>query len=234
MFGESARPAESAPCPCRPQPPPMRLLQYKDLDLKRVKPAFAKVRAAIEAVDFKSPDVKKLHTGGYYRAKLDHSNRLLAAVRPPRRPDRVPGPGGDREPRLRQVPLPAWCAGGRGQDRARARHRGEVRRRTRRAASALAARHARRVRVARQAHRLRRRPGGRAPTARAGGARRLGRLRQDGRHVGQASRGFGTGIAQLRHACRRNNRGAASLGLADATEGEASARLTLELLSSFR
>ncbi len=55
----------------------MRLLQYKDLDLKRVKPAFAKVRAAIEAGDFKSPDVKKLHVGGYYRAKLDHSNRLL-------------------------------------------------------------------------------------------------------------------------------------------------------------
>lgn len=55
----------------------MRLLQYKDLDLKRVKPAFAKVRSAIEADDFKSPDVKKLHAGGYYRAKLDHSNRLL-------------------------------------------------------------------------------------------------------------------------------------------------------------
>lgn len=55
----------------------MRLLQYKDLDLRRVKPAFAKVRAAIEAGDFKSPDVKKLHVGPYYRAKLDHSNRLL-------------------------------------------------------------------------------------------------------------------------------------------------------------
>ena len=55
----------------------MRLLQYKDLELRRVKPAFAKVRAAIEAGDFKSPDVKKLHVGGYYRAKLDHSNRLL-------------------------------------------------------------------------------------------------------------------------------------------------------------
>lgn len=38
----------------------MRLLQYKDLDLKRVKPAFAKVRSAIEADDFRSPDVKKL------------------------------------------------------------------------------------------------------------------------------------------------------------------------------
>ena len=55
----------------------MRLLQYKDLDMRRVKPAFAKVRAAIEAGDFKSPDVKKLHIGAYYRAKLDYSNRLL-------------------------------------------------------------------------------------------------------------------------------------------------------------
>jgi hypothetical protein len=55
----------------------MRLLQYKDLDLRRVKPAFAKVRAAIESGDFKSPDVKKLHAGDYYRAKLDHTNRLL-------------------------------------------------------------------------------------------------------------------------------------------------------------
>ncbi len=55
----------------------MRLLQYRDLDLRRVKSAFAKVRSAIEAGDFKSPDVKKLHIGGYYRAKLDHSNRLL-------------------------------------------------------------------------------------------------------------------------------------------------------------
>jgi hypothetical protein len=55
----------------------MRLLQYKDLDLRRVKSAFTKVRAAIEAGDFKSPDVKKLHAGSYYRAKLDHSNRLL-------------------------------------------------------------------------------------------------------------------------------------------------------------
>ena len=55
----------------------MRFLQYKDLDIRRVKPAFAKVRAAIEAGDFKSADVKKLHIGSYYRAKLDYSNRLL-------------------------------------------------------------------------------------------------------------------------------------------------------------
>lgn len=55
----------------------MRLLQYKDLDLRRVKASFAKVRSSIEAGDFKSPDVKKLHVGSYYRAKLDQSNRLL-------------------------------------------------------------------------------------------------------------------------------------------------------------
>ncbi len=55
----------------------MRLLQYKDLNLRRVKPAFDKVKAAIEAGDFRSADVKKLHSGPYYRAKLDYANRLL-------------------------------------------------------------------------------------------------------------------------------------------------------------
>lgn len=55
----------------------MRLLLYKDLDLRRVKPAFDKVRAAIEADDFRSADVKKLNAGPYYRAKLDYANRLL-------------------------------------------------------------------------------------------------------------------------------------------------------------
>ena len=43
----------------------MRFLQYRDLDLRRVKPAFAKVRAAIEAGDFKSPEIMKLHAGNY-------------------------------------------------------------------------------------------------------------------------------------------------------------------------
>lgn len=55
----------------------MRLLLYKDLDLRRVRPAFEKVRAAIEADDFRSADVKKLNAGPYYRAKLDYANRLL-------------------------------------------------------------------------------------------------------------------------------------------------------------
>ena len=55
----------------------MRLLLYKDLDIRRVKPAFEKLRAAIEADDFRSADVKKLNAGPYYRAKLDYANRLL-------------------------------------------------------------------------------------------------------------------------------------------------------------
>jgi hypothetical protein len=55
----------------------MRLLLYKDLDLRRVKPAFEKLRAAIEADDFRSADVKKLNAGPYYRAKLAYADRLL-------------------------------------------------------------------------------------------------------------------------------------------------------------
>lgn len=55
----------------------MRLLQYKDQNLRRVRPAFDKVKAAIEAGDFRSADVKKLNAGPYYRAKLDYANRLL-------------------------------------------------------------------------------------------------------------------------------------------------------------
>ena len=55
----------------------MRVLLYKDLNTRRVKAAFAKVRAAIEADDFRSADVKKLAPTPYWRAKLDYSNRLL-------------------------------------------------------------------------------------------------------------------------------------------------------------
>ena len=55
----------------------MRLLCYQDLNLRRHRAAFDKIRQAIEANDFKSPNVKKLHVGSYYRAKLDDSDRLL-------------------------------------------------------------------------------------------------------------------------------------------------------------
>src|SRR3989440_9709119 len=55
----------------------MRVLVYKDINTRRVKTAFAKVRAAIEAGDFRSADVKKLAPTPYWRAKLDYANRLL-------------------------------------------------------------------------------------------------------------------------------------------------------------
>ncbi len=69
----------------------MRVLQYKDLNLRRVKAAFDKVKAAIEAGDFRSADVKKLHAGSYYRAKLDYANRLLLQFARIERPE---GEGG--------------------------------------------------------------------------------------------------------------------------------------------
>ena len=55
----------------------MRLLLYKDLDTRRVKALFAKLRLAIEADDFRSADIKKLQPTAYWRAKLDYSHRLL-------------------------------------------------------------------------------------------------------------------------------------------------------------
>ncbi|AGX88446.1 AAA family ATPase [Candidatus Symbiobacter mobilis] len=55
----------------------MRVLTYKDLDLRKVKAAFAKVRAYLEADDFRSADVKKLAPGKFWRAKLGRSDRLL-------------------------------------------------------------------------------------------------------------------------------------------------------------
>ena len=55
----------------------MRVILYKDLNTRRVKAAFAKVLAFIEADDFRSADVKKLAPTRYWRAKLDYSNRLL-------------------------------------------------------------------------------------------------------------------------------------------------------------
>ena len=58
-------------------PPRMRFLTYRDLDASRVKKQLKKVQEAIERDDFKTPDVKKLAQGSYYRARLDDTNRLL-------------------------------------------------------------------------------------------------------------------------------------------------------------
>ena len=55
----------------------MRFMNYQGLDTSRVGKQVAKVRDAIERDDFRTPDVKKLAQGSYYRAKLDDTNRLL-------------------------------------------------------------------------------------------------------------------------------------------------------------
>lgn len=55
----------------------MRFLTYRDLDAGKVKGKLKKVQEAVERDDFRTPDIKKLAQGPYYRAKLDDTNRLL-------------------------------------------------------------------------------------------------------------------------------------------------------------
>ena len=49
----------------------MRFLTYRDLDAGKVKGKLKKVQEAVERDDFRTPDIKKLAQGPYYRAKLD-------------------------------------------------------------------------------------------------------------------------------------------------------------------
>src|SRR5512145_2521561 len=56
---------------------PMRFLTYAGLEPGNLERSFDKVRDAIERDDFRSADVKKLSVDGYYRARLDASNRIL-------------------------------------------------------------------------------------------------------------------------------------------------------------
>ena len=61
----------------------MRVLEYSGLDTSRVETAYRRTIAALERDDFRAADVKKLinlHHGKFYRARLDHSNRLLFAL----------------------------------------------------------------------------------------------------------------------------------------------------------
>jgi hypothetical protein len=57
--------------------PLVRFLTYHDLAPGDLADKIEKVRAAIERDDFRSPDVKKLGLGGFYRARLDDASRLL-------------------------------------------------------------------------------------------------------------------------------------------------------------
>ena len=53
------------------------LLQYQDLDTSGLDQKFKKVCSHLSKGDFKTAEVKKLSNHGYYRAKLDDTNRLL-------------------------------------------------------------------------------------------------------------------------------------------------------------
>lgn len=56
----------------------MKLLTYAELEVpSRLRPAFEKVRAAVERDDFRSPDLKKLTGHDFFRFKLDDASRLL-------------------------------------------------------------------------------------------------------------------------------------------------------------
>lgn len=58
----------------------MRILEYTDLDTRKVKAAYQKLKAALERDDFRSADVKKLtsgRSGKLYRARLDLADRLI-------------------------------------------------------------------------------------------------------------------------------------------------------------
>lgn len=58
----------------------MKILEYSNLDLSRLKAPYLKVRDEIARDDFRSADVKKLAQSDFYRAKLDYSNRLLFKI----------------------------------------------------------------------------------------------------------------------------------------------------------
>jgi UvrD-like helicase C-terminal domain/AAA domain/Ankyrin repeat len=60
--------------------PIMDTVIYNELDASRVKKQYDKIIDMIRRDDFYSSDVKKLSGTPYYRAKLDHSNRLLFKV----------------------------------------------------------------------------------------------------------------------------------------------------------
>jgi ankyrin repeat protein len=55
----------------------MEVLLYNELDYSKIKKKFDKVLGFLKKGEFKSADVKKMVNTGFYRAKLDDTNRLL-------------------------------------------------------------------------------------------------------------------------------------------------------------
>lgn len=58
----------------------MKILEYNDLDYSKVRRQYAKVVGCLEKDDFRSADVKKLTEHGFYRAKLDDTNRIIFKI----------------------------------------------------------------------------------------------------------------------------------------------------------
>ena len=58
----------------------MKILEYNDLDVSRVRRQYEKLVGFLENDDFHSAEVKKLADHDLYRAKLDDSNRLLFRI----------------------------------------------------------------------------------------------------------------------------------------------------------
>jgi hypothetical protein len=58
----------------------MNVLAYNELDVSPVKRQYEKIVGMLQADDFYSAEVKKLTGTAYYRAKLDHNNRLLFKI----------------------------------------------------------------------------------------------------------------------------------------------------------
>lgn len=58
----------------------MQVLKYRGIDLSLVQQQYTKIVTMIEQDDFRAAQVKKLQGTSYYRAKLDHTNRLLFTI----------------------------------------------------------------------------------------------------------------------------------------------------------
>lgn len=58
----------------------MKILYYNELNYTKVKKQFDKLVSYLEAGNFASAEVKKMHNTGFYRAKLDYENRLLFKI----------------------------------------------------------------------------------------------------------------------------------------------------------
>jgi len=56
---------------------PMRVMRYRHLDTAPVQAAYDRFRSAVESGDLAAAKIKKMKPTGYYRARLDDTNRLL-------------------------------------------------------------------------------------------------------------------------------------------------------------